>query len=299
MKRIRALARVQSLWIGFWLLAGASGAVPITPTQLTVAASAGPLSDVIDVLGANAGSVSSDHEYDGGSLGHTSAVSRGQAGGESSLGAPPFAEALAEATAISLRPDIGGLTATAGAGGRFVYDVEITSVQPVDPTNPIPIFFTVSYAGQARLDGTVQGGSTGSARVAFAQLGGGTLFDEGVSVSASRRFDQFSGMQQFSVFPGASGALPGYRVFVTAGVSLQVGGNGSVQGEAIADPSFAFDQVAFDQYMAAVGLPTFALDEYWTFTYSPGYYPVPEPARLGLASLALCVLVGLRSRRGA
>ena len=54
--------------------------------------------------------------------------------------------------------------------------------------------------------------------------------------------------------------------------------------QALADPTFAFDQTAFDLYAASLGQPTFHLADFYSFEFSPTVV-VPEP---GSAMLLWC-----------
>jgi hypothetical protein len=62
----------------------------------------------------------------------------------------------------------------------------------------------------------------------------------------------------------------------------------SSSGSVEVDPTFEFDQAAFDATVAAAGLPTIPLDQYFQFEFSPGLdkLGVPEPSSLALAALA-------------
>jgi hypothetical protein len=70
---------------------------------------------------------------------------------------------------------------------------------------------------------------------------------------------------------------------------------------ALADPAFQFDQAAFDAEMAAQGLPSFSLSEYYSFVYSPNLIPAPtptpEPSSLSLL-LGGFFVMGLMALRG-
>jgi len=59
-------------------------------------------------------------------------------------------------------------------------------------------------------------------------------------------------------------------------------------GTAQVDPTFEFDQAAFDQEMAQLGEPTFNLSDYFSFSFSPNIpMTTPEPSSLVLSGSAL------------
>ncbi len=71
----------------------------------------------------------------------------------------------------------------------------------------------------------------------------------------------------------------------------------SAVGQAVADPTFGFDQDAFDTLQADWGLDSFSLESYFAFQYSPNL--VPEPSMLvaqGMTLVTLCIVCTVRRR---
>jgi len=65
--------------------------------------------------------------------------------------------------------------------------------------------------------------------------------------------------------------------------------------QAVADPSLKFNQAAFNAEMAAAGLPTYSLSQYYGFGYSPNL--APEPSTLVLLGSGLLGIAGLARKR--
>lgn len=72
------------------------------------------------------------------------------------------------------------------------------------------------------------------------------------------------------------------------------------QCQANADPTFTFDQTTFNADMAAQGLPTFNLADYYSFEFSPNLVPVsttPEPSTLWLLAAGILGLAGIAAKK--
>ena len=88
-----------------------------------------------------------------------------------------------------------------------------------------------------------------------------------------------------------------YFVHLSIGCGASSGTVGSSRCESEADPMFAFDQEAFDAISAEQGLPSFRLDDYYEFQFSPNMtgpsepgpnpLPVSKPGTLSLLALSL------------
>jgi len=288
-----------SLYALLLVVAQTATAAPInpllTPTSLSVGAASGDQEQSSVQTGGNVGSASVSYTFSDTVAGNWQGSARGQAGGESSLGAPPFAEGLAHASVSSLDP-LFALTAFAGGGGNFLYQMQLTPLRPPPGGNPFAIYFTFTYAGQAKLTGNVGGASTAMSQIILSSSTGGSLLNVGANANPGWLFADYSGsipVSTGSLFPDV------FSVFVSAGTSVTISGNGTVEGEAIADPIFAFDQAAFDADMIAQGRAPFLLADYFDFSYSAGYNAVPEPERAVLVLLSLALLWIYSQRRTA
>src|SRR5262249_13935606 len=82
----------------------------------------------------------------------------------------------------------------------------------------------------------------------------------------------------------------------------------SLRSSARADPIFAFDQAAFDEQATASGFPTFPLDQFFSFEFSPDLFdlpslvpvprqPVAEPASVLLLAAGFLLLGRLSWRK--
>ena len=176
---------------------------------------------------------------------------------------------------------------SAGAGGYVRYTMGLSPLAGAPPQAVAQVPIRFSAMGEA----SVTDGDGGSFSIS-AWLAG--LSFQSAWEGAGSHAGGFSNSATvvLSVAPGN-----GYTVLVGAQcrVSTWSGGAGSGRCTAAADPSFSFDQAAFD---ATMGAQTFVLDRYFRIDLSPGVTPVPEPssaALLGLGGLAL--LARLRQQR--
>lgn len=180
-------------------------------------------------------------------------------------------------------------TWAASAGGFVSYLVRLAPLPEAPPQalSRLPVKFKAS--GEAHVVDGDGGGFEISAQVAdpafpfadFKRTWEGTGSHDGV----------FSGSTTLS-FATADTA---YQVIVSAGCRVSAWAPGSGHGSctAAADPSFSFDQAAFD---ASMGASTFSLERYYRFEYSPGVTAVPEPGTGWLMATALLALAGWRRR---
>lgn len=172
----------------------------------------------------------------------------------------------------------------AGAGGWVRYMVGLSGLAETPPQHvpSIPVRFFAS--GEAH----VTDGDGGSFDIsAWLDSVGYQRKWEGVG-SQSGAFSN-SATVWLSTAPNSAG-----QVLISAWchVSTWSGGAGSGSCAAAADPSFSFDQAAFD---ASMGGDTFPLDRYFRIDLSPGVTPVPEPtAWLSLTAGLLALAATLR-----
>ena len=117
----------------------------------------------------------------------------------------------------------------------------------------------------------------------------------------------------FHVFAGVNGFGPGedhadirekinlepgriFNLHVEADCQGNSGTLGTFSCNARADPTFTFDQEAFDAINAAQGLPSFHLADFFEFQFSPNVNvppepsPTPEPGTLALLLIGVTLL---------
>lgn len=192
---------------------------------------------------------------------------------------------------------------------RLLYDVFLGDEQQLPlawrfspfsvPIAADAVGFTTAFDGVAGVELRVEYVSrfTGSANVFF---DGGGFSTTGTVIPQVFHVEAFL-TPQFTFL--------GVEMGVSAEATLDLAPNGGPWrsfARATLDPSFSFDQAAFDAEAAQLGLPTFPLDQYYSFQFSPGLaelgaQPVSEPPSFALVVTGLILLIaaagfGRRSR---
>jgi hypothetical protein len=187
-----------------------------------------------------------------------------------------------------------------GAAGsaqlEFFALIKQTQPFPLSLFGP-PTFVPITISGLLRADASGSGSSIASVDVTegpFVSLGGEYVArsnDVNIRLDISNNFRTMS----FSVNRDFTfGDLLRTTIFAdSAGTGSPFSGGSDFDGDATADPTFSFDQSAFDAYAAQQGFPTFPLDQYLEFEFSPDLYGlgVPEPSS-ALLMLAASVPLG-------
>jgi len=205
----------------------------------------------------------------------------------------------------------GAVAAFAAASGVLIFDMALEQQSPLPPGIRTPFDLPLPYTFGARLvaDAVAPAGVTnpvvGASAFIDGELGPPALqqtvvrfvLDAGIATQGQRRFpiDAPLDMKLGDVFTVSLAAM----AVVSGGLEP-----GKYEAGALADPQFAFDQTRFDALAAADGFPTFPLDQYFTFVFSPdlqvGGTPaaVPEPSTIALLLCGVAVIAGrLGTRR--
>ncbi len=175
----------------------------------------------------------------------------------------------------------------AGAAGsgqlQFFAQIKQTQPFPLSRFGP-PTFVPITISGLLRADASGSGSSIAIVDITegpYVPLDGEYVArsnDVNLRLDISNNFKTmpFSVNRDFTF-----GDLLGTTIFAdSAGTGSPFSGGSDFEGDATADPTFSFDQSAFDAYAAQQGFPTFPLDQYLEFEFSPNLYGlgVPEPS---------------------
>ena len=207
---------------------------------------------------------------------------------ETSAGARPEAVATAE---VNVRDTNLGFIAVANASASIEYFVQVTTRADAGLVWR-PAEVPVNFRAIASTSGPA------SASVSLRYAGANSfLFQDSASSFPGADRAMFDRNVALSIVPDSL-----LQVVLSANVSAVANtsaGMFSSAGQALADPTFAFDQRAFDLYALSQGQPTFELDEHYAFEFSPSITagePVAVSAPVGML-VAGMMIVGLLRRR--
>jgi hypothetical protein len=178
------------------------------------------------------------------------------------------------------------------AATQFFVEIQSIGTPPGTAPSLIPILLSARGAGYAEASNDRSLVTTiGIVDMYGWQLPTASEFGfEYRNVTEGRQDWSFNGSVPLAMYPGFE-----YSVVVNAAcsaVSLSSAAGSAGGCSSWVDPSFTFDQAAFDQQM---GNGSFALNDYYQFAFSPNV-PVPEPEAYALM-LAGLGLVGFAARR--
>lgn len=185
----------------------------------------------------------------------------------------------------------------------FSFQVQLINVQTDPGLALIPLSTSAQGTGYVERTGFGYAESKGTVQVSGNNLGFGDVhFSYDAYVVDEIAFDPVDSENQTATLDGAKSANlvidSVYTVDISSSCESWVAPIGGQSAGASAgctawvDPSFAFDQVAFDQQM---GANTYRLDDYYQIIFSPNV-PVPE-ANTYVLMLAGLVWVGWIARR--
>jgi len=197
------------------------------------------------------------------------------------------------------------LFSTAEGGGELHFQAVVGErTNGVDPPfetpDGIPIIYSVN--GQVHVTKTRDALVHGTAEVRLLDDLGKELFRKEATIFRGpfdRDSDDFRGFRNTV----ADRVNVGRTMFVrlSSGCTGRSGLVGSFSCTALADPTFAFDQETFDATNDALGLPSFRLEDYYTFEFSPNLIlsvgAVPEPSSIVLLFTGLAMLMSAFARR--
>jgi len=193
---------------------------------------------------------------------------------------------------------------------RLLYDVSLSNMRELPLAwrfSPFSVPFAADAPGAQT---AVNGVAAVELRVEYVSRFTGSanvFFDEGgLSTTAT------SQVFHVEAFLTPQFTFLGVEMSASAEATLNLAPNGGPwvsSAMASLDPSFSFDQAAFDVEAAQMGLPTFPLDQYYSFQFSPGLAElgaqpvsgIPEPPSFALVVPGLILLIaaagfGRRSR---
>jgi hypothetical protein len=202
-------------------------------------------------------------------------------------------EAIATAEARILATNV-GFTAGASALAVIQYFVQVSRREDAGLVWQ-PALVPTHFNARAETSGPAS--ASVSLREASAR---GLLFSDGASSFPGATRHAFDRTVALDLVPGTL-----LQVTLSAGAHASVtslGGPTSSFGRALADPTFTFDQHAFDLYALSVGETTFKLEDHYRFEFSPSIEAtrginVPAPPVLPWALAVLLLLPRIRRRR--
>jgi hypothetical protein len=211
---------------------------------------------------------------------------------ETAGGSAPQALAHVDASSGTSDPNVSDVSFLAGTSAFLTYQIRIAQSRPSPLVFQPPLPITATIHGEANVMGDLgANGATASAQVVASLLfhGGGAIGGGTTSASQVDPHGQFTHTFAFTVTLSNAPTLLDSIASATTSARTPIRG-GNMEAMALADPTFSFDQAAFDQYAAAHGFQTFNLDNYYGFEFSPGIVPEPGTLALLLAGIALCAL---------
>lgn len=196
-------------------------------------------------------------------------------------------QAVATAAASATSPFGAAPTAIANAYATVIYFLHLQTTNAtglVWQPAQIPVLFHAL--------GEASGSANAEVRLTNLSTGASLFYDRATGLKLPNPSPGFDRTLDFSVAPTDYLRV---NLYANAGAydDTDFSTTDAIFSQAIADPTFDFDQVAFDQYAASLGQQTFNLGDFYAFEFSPTVVPnvVPEPASglLLLFGAAFCL----------
>jgi hypothetical protein len=202
-----------------------------------------------------------------------------------------FVKALADVNVVA-NPEhaIGSTVGRADASATLDYSVALDPLLPTplgaalaDVAIPVIVTFHLKTEGRGVASGSILG-SDGSPI-------GGVSLASGLAPNFRSAGDETSPVE----IGIGSGIAFSVELFAEADAETPDGS--SYHAEATVDPIFSFDQPAFDALAASDGFPTFPLDQYFGFEFSPGLLDLGAPTSAAEPGPLLPLSAGLIALR--
>lgn len=204
-------------------------------------------------------------------------------------GERPMAVAESEIVVTASRDLGGGVNSNALADLIYYMRINERRTPPIVFQPRLRILAKTRGDAKAEASGRASAGATAQVQFGFV----GRLFRAAANGQGTRT-DGFN--EQFIIDNLRPGDILPIRL--TASVrsdGLLFSGEHNAEAEAMVDPQFSFDEVAFAEYAMQEGFAPFRQADYYEFEFSEGVL-VPEPTTIVLAAICLAISIAWRCK---